>query len=233
MSHLELALFTPVYNEEEIVAEVVRGWRDELEGLNIAFQMLVLNDGSTDRTAEVLDTFCGDSRITIIHKPNAGFGPTVMEGYRQAVDRAPWVFHTDSDNEISPKHFGTLWEEREDYDALFGIRVNRQQPWSRHVISFGSRAAVRLRFGFGGVKDVNVPYRLLRSSVIKPIIQRIPSNTCVPNVLLSGALRRAGVRIANVPVSHEGRKTGKPSVANLKWVKFASKSLWQTLTYPV
>jgi len=230
---LELVVVMPVYNEEEIVAEVVRTWRDELARLKIDFQMLVINDGSKDHTAEVLNTFSGDSRVVILHKANAGHGPTVLEGYRQAVERAPWVFQTDSDNELLPEHFGPFWEKREGYDALFGIRVNREQPLSRRLISACSRMAVRLRFGFGGVYDVNVPYRLMRSTVLKPMLAKVPPHTWAPNVLLAGGFRRAGARIVNLPVPHEGRKTGRPSVANWKWVKVTTKSFWQTMTYPV
>lgn len=233
MSQLELVVVMPVYNEEAIIEEVVRTWRDELVRLGIPFQLMVLNDGSRDHTADVLNKFRDDSNINIIHKANSGHGPTVLQGYRQAVDLAPWVFQTDSDNELLPEHFGPFWEKREDYDALFGIRVNRDQPLSRKMISAGSRTAVRMRFGFGGVDDVNVPYRLMRSSVLKPMLDKVPANTWAPNVLLAGGFRRAKARILNLPVPHVGRKTGVPSVANLKWVKVASKSLWQTLTYPV
>ena len=229
----ELALVMPVYNEEAIIAHVLRGWCTELEHLQIDYQILALNDGSKDHTADVLATFRGNPRITVINKTNSGHGPTILEGYRQAVQRAPWVFQTDSDNEMRPEYFETLWKEREQYDALFGIRTNRAQSLGRRVMSSGSRMAVRLRFGFGGVRDVNVPYRLMRTSLLGPMIEKIPANTFAPNVLISGGFRRAKARIFNYPVPYEFRKTGTVSIASMKLLKISSKSLWQTLRYPV
>jgi dolichol-phosphate mannosyltransferase len=229
----ELAVVIPVYNEEAIIAQVLRTWCRELEQLQIDFQILVLNDGSQDHTAEVLNTFRGDSRITILHKENAGHGPTILQGYRQAVDLAPWVFQTDSDNEILPDYFGSFWAVREQYDALFGNRVHRAQALTRRVMTAGSRMAVRLRFGFGGVRDVNVPYRLMRAAMLRPMLEKLPADTFAPNVLLSGGFRRARARILNRPVPYEFRKTGRVSLATLRLFQIAAKSLRQTLSYPV
>ncbi|NUQ61741.1 MAG: glycosyltransferase family 2 protein [Pirellulales bacterium] len=226
----ELALVMPVYNEQEVVAEVVQSWREELDRLGIRFQILVLNDGSTDGTQAQLETFLGDSRICVINKPNSGHGPTILLGYRQAVDQAPWVFQTDSDNEMQPSHFGEFWRQREDYDGLFGIRRGRIQGLGRRAITAVSRATVALRFG-RGVADVNVPYRLMRSEVLKPIVARIPDDTFAPNVIISGAFARWGARIANIPVPYEGRKTGTVSIVKWKLWKAAMRSFWQTLTY--
>ena len=88
----ELALVMPVYNEEACVAGVVRAWLEVLGGLGIDFRMIVLNDGSRDRTAEVLAQYAGDARIEAVNKPNSGHGPTILEGYRRAVELADWVF---------------------------------------------------------------------------------------------------------------------------------------------
>lgn len=229
----ELAVVMPVYNEEAIIAEVLRSWTRELEHLQIPFQILALNDGSKDHTADVLATFRHDSRITVINKKNSGHGPTILEGYRRAVELAPWVFQIDSDNEMRPEYFEPFWAQREQYDALFGMRANRAQALPRRVMSAGSRLAVRMRFGFGGVCDVNVPYRLMRSDLLRPMLDKIPATTFAPNVLIAGAFRRMGARIFNRPVPYEFRKTGTVSLASMKLIKISTRSLWQTLRYPV
>ncbi len=226
----ELALVMPVYNEQEIIAEVVQSWREELDRLGISFQMIVLNDGSTDGTQAQLETFVGDSRIQVIPKPNSGHGPTILAGYRQAVDLAPWVFQTDSDNEMRASHFGTLWQQREDYDGVFGVREGRTAGMGRTLITAASKVTVAIRYG-RGVVDVNVPYRLMRSEVLRPIVERIPDDTFAPNVIISGQFARSGARIANVPVPYEGRKTGTVSIVRWKLWKAAMRSFWQTLTY--
>jgi dolichol-phosphate mannosyltransferase len=225
---LDLALVMPVYNEEACIAQVVQSWRDALAALGIRFRLIVLNDGSHDGTREALAPFEGDPAVTVIHKSNSGHGPTILMGYRQAVEMAPWVFQCDSDEEMSPEHFPPLWKSRKAYDVLFGTRQGRRQNAARRIISAGSRLTVRLLFG-KGVVDVNTPYRLMRSDLLKVILTQIPEDTFAPNIIISGTLARAGARIWNYPVPHEGRRTGTASIVKWKLWKSAWKALWQTL----
>lgn len=225
---LDLAVVMPVYNEQECIAAVVDSWRAMLARLDVDYKLIVLNDGSRDATAAALEKFAGDRRIEIVHKQNSGHGPTILLGYRRAVAVARWVFQCDSDDEMSPEHFPRLWERREQYDALFGYRANREQNVGRQLISGVSRATVRMLFG-GGVIDVNVPYRLLRADVLRQIIAQIPDDTFAPNVIISGTVAKARLRIDNQLVPHEGRKTGAVSIVKWKLWKAAFKSFLQTV----
>lgn len=227
---LELVVVMPVYNEEACVVQVVRSWRKALSELGIEFRILVLNDGSKDGTREALEFFAADDQIQSINKSNSGHGPTILGGYRQAVELAPWVFQCDSDDEMPADFFASLWKRRESYDALFGVRDGREQNIARRIISVGSRWTVSLLFG-RGVSDVNVPYRLMRSSVLRDIVARIPDDTFAPNVLISGDMARAGMRIANVPVPYRDRQTGTVSIMKWKLCRMAARSFWQTLRY--
>lgn len=225
---LDLAAVMPVYNEEACIAQVVASWRDMLDTLGITYRIIVLNDGSKDNTAQVLGVFAADTRIQVVNKPNAGHGPTILQGYRMGVECATWVFQCDSDDELKPKHFPDLWKDHEQYDALFGIRTHRQQHPSRQVISAVSRLAVRLFFG-AGIRDVNVPYRLMRAGILRQIVTQIPADTFAPNVIISGALNKARAHIFEIPVEHENRKTGSVSIAKWKLLKAAMRSLVQTV----
>ena len=224
----QLALVMPVYNEEACIAQVVTDWRAELDGLGIDYLMILLNDGSKDQSAEVLARFAEEPRIRVIGKANSGHGPTILMGYGLAIDLADWVFQTDSDNEMSPAHFAQLWQRRDAFDVLFGIRQQRLQGPDRRLISMASRWTVRLLFG-KGLADVNTPYRLMRAPLLAEIVAQIPSDTFAPNVIISGTLAAAGRRICNVAVPHENRKTGRASLANLRLWKAACKSFIQTL----
>jgi dolichol-phosphate mannosyltransferase len=224
----ELALVMPVYNEEGCIVEVLRSWKDTLSRLGIRYELIVLNDGSKDRTAEALASFAGDPTIVVVNKRNSGHGPTILEGYRMAVKRAPWVFQCDSDDEMRAEHFPSLWGLREGYDALFGIRAGREQNSGRKLISACSRLTVKFMFG-AGVQDVNTPYRLMRASLLEQVLEQIPPDTFAPNVIISGAFAQAGLRLYNVPVPHEGRRTGSVSIVKWKLWKAAVRSFWQTL----
>lgn len=225
---LDLALVMPVYNEQDCIVDVVRSWKEVLSGLGMRYQVIVLNDGSKDRTAEKLAAFDGAPAIVVVNKKNSGHGPTILQGYRMAVEKAEWVFQCDSDNEMPAEHFPPLWARRETHDALFGIRDGRAQNVGRKLISVCSRLTVKMLFG-RGVQDVNTPYRLMRASVLKQIVGQIPTDTFAPNVIISGAIAQAGLRICNLPVPHEGRRTGSVSIVKWKLWKAAIRSFWQTL----
>lgn len=227
---LDLMVVMPVYNEEECIAQVVRSWRDQLEGMGLHFLITVLNDGSRDGTAAALEAFHGDERVRVINKTNSGHGPTILRGYRMAAEEARWVFQVDSDDEMKPEHFPRLWAKREKYDALFGVRVQREQDSARLLLSAGSRVVVRLLFG-RGVRDVNTPYRLMRSEPLRPIVVAIPDDTFAPNVIISGVFSKHRNRIYNLPVPHVNRKTGTGSLTSSKVWKVAVKSLVQTLLF--
>jgi len=217
----------PVYNEEGCIAAVVRAWRDTLCAAGIHFTMIVIDDGSRDRTPQILDELANDERIRIIHQANMGHGPTILRGYKLAVSLADWVFQCDSDDEMSPESFGRLWAVRRQADAIFGCRQHRSQSIQRWWISMCSRAAVRLFFG-RGPKDVNTPYRLLRSSVLEPILEHIPADTFAPNVIISGALSVTGAAIRDVPVACHRRRTGNPSIHRWRLWRAALRSFGQT-----
>jgi dolichol-phosphate mannosyltransferase len=226
--HYELAVVMPVYNEQDCVAGVVRSWQKVLSDLGIRFVIFALNDGSKDGTAAVLGTFAGEDTVRVINKPNSGHGPTILQGYREAVKVADWVFQCDSDDEMKAAHFPNLWNQRANYDALFGSRAGRIQSWGRRVLSAGSRWAVRTLFA-PGVSDVNTAYRLMRSSLLAQIVWKIPDRTFAPNVIISGALGKAGARIHSIPVPFEPRQTGTVSIGGWKLLKIAGKCAWQTL----
>jgi len=224
---LELTVVIPVYNEEGCIKDVVISWHDTLEKLAIDFNILILNDGSTDKTISELDYFKNWPRIEIISKKNSGHGPTILQGYHQAVDQARWVFQCDGDNEIKPDAFVQFWQQRDHFDALMGIRHGRKQNLVRKTISSCSRGIVFM-FSGKGVLDVNVPYRLLRCQTLKKIIQHIPPDTFAPNIIISIALSKSKARIWQCPVVHQSRKTGKVSLNSLKAFRMAFKALVQT-----
>ena len=225
----ELIVVMPVYNEAECIGAVLDDWRAALADLNIDFEIIALNDGSKDQTADVLATY-EDERVTVVNKANEGHGPTILQGYREAVARADWVFQVDSDDEMKPRAFPNFWRRRDRYDAIFGVRVAREQDSARRFLSAGSRATIKFLYG-RGVRDVNVPYRLMRARVLAPIVAAIPDETFAPNILISGVLGKRRRRVLNLPVLHENRVTGTGSLANSKVWKVAARALWQTVRF--
>jgi glycosyltransferase involved in cell wall biosynthesis len=222
-----LTVVMPVYNEEAAVSGVVRAWAAELDRLGIDYELRVYDDGSRDRTADVLLELSNQlPRLLVTRHSNRGHGPTILRGYREA--RGEWVFQTDSDGEMEPDSFGRLWAERERHDFLFGIRAGRVWTAPRWLMTRVSRLAVRMLFG-SGVADVNTPYRLMRRARLAELVSDLPDDLFAPNVILSGLAVRNGLRIWQTPVPHQGRRHGGGSLVSVrKLIKPASRSLRQT-----
>ena len=224
----DLAVVMPVYNEEECIEGVVRSWMEMLARLAIDFRLIVLDDGSIDRTPEILAGLAADPRVDIIHKNHTGHGPTILLGYRRAVSLAQWVFQCDSDDELSARHFPALWAQRERYDFLLGVRVGRKQSPGRRLLTVCSHLLVRVLFG-EGIKDANVPYRLARASVLQPIADQIPDDAFAPNVLMSAAIARRGLTAYAHDIPQA--QTKKSSILGWGVWRAAWKCCWQTLRY--
>lgn len=224
----ELAVVMPVYNEEACIVAVVTDWINILSSLKINFKIIVLNDGSTDNTARELMFFQPQLQVEIVNKTNSGHGPTILRGYHQAVDLATWVFQCDSDNEMEARHFPQLWQQREPYSGVFGIRSGRVQNLQRRLISVSSRFLIKRLFG-NKVTDVNIPYRLIRAAVLKPIIQKIPPDTFAPNLIIAGALSKLDVPVLNIPIPIQLRQTGRVSIIKWRLWRAAILSFWQVV----
>lgn len=206
----ELTVVIPVYNEEGAIASVLGEWAVALERLGIDYRLAVYDDGSRDGTARILgDLAERDPRLVVSRHTNRGHGPTILRGYREA--RSPWILQIDSDGEMAASHFETLWSERDGYDFLVGARQDRVSVPVRRIVSAGSRASVRFLLG-RGVRDVNSPYRLMRRERLAPLLDLLPEAPFAPNVILSGLAARAGLRILEKPIPHEGRRAGTGSL---------------------
>jgi len=135
MKRPELAVVMPVYNEEGAIRNVIRKWSDELQRLEIDFEIHAYNDGSKDKSLQVLRELASQNPGLIIYdKANSGHGPTILQGYREN-SRAEWIFQIDSDDEIGCEGFEELWKNRKRYSFLIGHRIRERQPLSRKVVN--------------------------------------------------------------------------------------------------
>lgn len=222
-----LAVVMPVYNEQDVVTDVISQWTSCLAELDVDYALHVYNDGSTDATPTALQSAAAtDDRVIIHDKPNAGHGPTILQGYRENA-ASDWLLQIDSDGEIGPEHFAQFWQARERCDIVIGRRRHEGTPLARRIVSHISRWTVRVLFGTG-IHDVNCPYRLLRSATVEPLVRQIPADTFAPNVILSGLACRHRLRIHEIPVVYQARQG---SLAQWKLLRAAIRSFGQTLRF--
>ena len=231
----ELLVVLPVYNEERCLDAVLCEWLCELDKSGLDYGVLLMDDGSTDGTAAIMQRWVqerADSRIQSERHDNMGHGQTCLEGYRRACEQGvPWVLQIDSDGQCDPECFLQLWNKRHGHDVVYGQRVRRLDGWKRVLASALVGVVVRAASGANCV-DANVPYRLLRTANLRPLVDCIPSDFDLANIALAVQLKRANWREASVPIVFRPRAGGEPSVPLSRFVVKAFELLFQLRLLP-
>jgi dolichol-phosphate mannosyltransferase len=216
-------VIVPVYNEESTIGAVIDQWCAQLDACAIRYSILALDDGSKDQTAASLKTLQEKwgSKLEWMSQTNSGHGPTILKGYRIAVERhVPWTFQIDSDGQCDPQYFSQFWQARDNHDFIAGNRMRREDGAGRVVVSTVLRAVVFL-VSRVYCRDANVPYRLMRTSAIAPLLEKIPASSFFTNVAISVLAARAGLRIATIPIVFRDRQGGTTTVSYRKMARHA------------
>lgn len=211
----ELVVVIPVYNEQASVRKVIREWFFEIENWTENFAMLVIDDGSKDDSATIVErtrSQLGD-RVILHSHANRGHGASCLVGYRMALDMgARFVFQIDSDGQCDPQYFFRLWRNRDEHDVIYGWRRRRDDGWRRVLASRVLKTLLLLMTGQRLI-DANSPYRLMRAETLEPQVSALEGrDVFLTNVALALLLKRAGLRHGSVPIRFRERYGGEPTV---------------------
>jgi glycosyltransferase involved in cell wall biosynthesis len=232
----ELLVVIPVYNEDQCIGQVLKEWKDELDRSAIDYGILLIDDGSSDATPMILEQWRnsgGGGRIEVASHANRGHGQTCLEGYRIACERGiPWVFQIDSDGQCDPAFFAALWAERQGRDVVYGYRARRKDGLKRVLASILVKAVLRASARVRCV-DANVPYRLMRTENLRPLVDSIPSDFDLANIALAVQIKRANWREASVPIVFRPRMAGEASVPLTRFARKACELAVQVRQLPV
>ena len=220
----DVAVVIPVFNEEKLIGECINEWLNVLDSVNLNYEILIIDDGSSDATISIVERYGDNQNIQLIIKQNEGHGPTILAGYKRAVGIAEWVFQADSDNEISPNQFSALWSRRQGQDAVIAWRQGRDQTTVRRLVTSFARVTTKVLFRCH-LRDVNIPFRLIRSETLTILLEKIPSDTFAPNIALSGALSLMNYQVEECPVIFNERIVGESSLSNLGAVRKGGRAL--------
>lgn len=217
----------PTYNEEKNIAYTVMEWLPYLLRGGENSRLLVINDGSDDNTSEILAELKGTyPQLEVVTRENKGHGPTVLEAYRYAIDHgADYVFQTDSDGQTSPYGFKGFWDERENYDAIFGNRINRLDGENRKKVENILCKMLRVFFGVK-IPDANAPFRLYKAEKLKKYIDLLPENYILPNVMLSVLFCKNKEKVLFKEISFRAREKGMSSVNYKKIFRIGFRSIF-------
>lgn len=209
----------PVYNEEEAISEVIEEWQKALSETVSGYTFCIINDGSKDSTLDIIRKYEEKYKeIKVIDKPNSGHGQTCIYGYELALKGgAEWIFQIDSDGQCDPAYFRSFVDAAENNKAVYGYRQTRDDGFKRSLIS---RFVTLFTFFATGqwVRDANVPYRLIHSSVMEKITGKVPESFHLANILVSVLTKKiAGIKWINI--HFRDRVGGTPSVKTVSFVK--------------
>lgn len=191
---MELAIVIPVYNEEKTIKSLIEDFFEILAKENIAYQFIIINDGSTDNSLDILQNLSLTiPNITIFSEKNSGHGPSLYKGYQLGIQHN-WIFQIDSDYQYDLFTFTQLWKNREQYDLLIAQRQQRSASPARNFATTLSRYLVEVFYG-KGLKDINVPYRLMRATKLSKALHFISRKNFAPNILIAAFFIKNKYRI--------------------------------------
>jgi dolichol-phosphate mannosyltransferase len=209
----------PAYNEEEALPKVLAEWVPVLRSLAPSFKICALDDGSRDGTGAVLDAAGASTpELVVVHKANSGHGQSCVDGYRRGLAAgADWILQIDSDGQCDAAFFEAVWRARQAHPVIYGFRRWREDGRIRTLISRVLSATVWIATGTW-VRDSNVPYRLMRADAVAPVVDQIPTDFHLANVLVS-VLQQRRPGIHWVDIRFRERIGGVPSVKTIALVR--------------
>jgi glycosyltransferase involved in cell wall biosynthesis len=217
-----LSIVLPAYNEEENVASAVEEVSTVAQQLGMDYEIILVNDGSTDRTGEIareLEQRIPNLRL-VEHSPNRGYGGSLKAGFAAATKDL--IAFTPADKQFVFGEITRFMDKIDQADIVSGYRSNRQDPIIRKFNAFGWNTLVRLLFGYL-CRDIDCGFKLFRREVLERV-NIISDGAMIDTEFLAGAKVR-GFRIAEVEVAHLPRVAGHPTGANVKVIVEAFRDL--------
>lgn len=215
--HPEISLIVPVYNEEDNLPVLAAEIRAALEPIGRLYEVLFVDDGSTDSSPDVLRRLTTeDPRCQVVRlRRNSGLSAALDAGFHHA--RGETLVTLDADLQNDPADVPRLLAELADCDVVCGVRAKRRDNWLRRI---SSRIAngVRNWATDESIADVGCTLRAYRA----PFVRQIPMFTGMHRFLPT-LLRLEGARIKEVPVNHRPRLHGEPkyNIRNRIWKALA------------
>lgn len=211
-----LSVFFPAYNEEKNIKVTVESAISILPKVAEKWEVLVINDGSKDKTREVVEKLEKKHRNVrlINHEVNRGYGAALKTGFYSS--KYSWIAFTDSDGQFDFSEITNFIEEEEETkaDLVIGYYKDRKVPFYRKLNSYVWEFIVFLTFGLK-VKDIDCAFKL----VSKKVIDKIPKLESERGAFISSEFlikaKKKGFKIVQIGITHHPRVEGSGTGANI------------------
>lgn len=227
-----ISAFFPAYNDAGTIASMVVLTDRTLRHLTDDYEIIVVNDGSKDHTAQVLaELEAVYPRLRIVNHPtNLGYGSALRTGFASATKEL--IFYTDGDAQYDVRELADLLPLMTDgVEVVNGYKISRSDPWHRIFIGNLYCRFIKLSFGIR-ISDVDCDFRLVRRDCYNRV--RLHSSSGTICVEMVRSFQDAGLRFAECPVHHYHRAYGKSQFFNFKRLFKTAKDLarlWYRLVW--
>jgi len=205
MTHpvLDLSVVVPTFNEEGNLPLLWPELREVLDAAGLRYEIIFVDDGSEDRSAEIIREFHGqDPRVRLLRlKVNSGQTAATDAGFKAARGRC--VVTMDADLQYDPGDIPGLLAHLERWDAVTGWRVRRDDAWTKRIASRVANG-VRNALSEDDIRDSGCTFRAFRRECLRELVLYRGLHRFVPTLL-----RMRGYRVIEVPVKHRPRRFGR------------------------
>jgi len=205
-----LSVILPAYNEEALICDTISHVMSVLCSWMWDFEVIVVNDGSKDRTGEIVaDLATYDRRIRLINHPvNKGYGAALVTGFESVAKEL--AFFMDSDGQFDIRDLARFFPLIEEYGAVLGYRIARQDTWMRKLNAWGWKKLVGFVFRVHA-RDIDCAFKLFRAEFFRT--NRLETRGAMINAEIVYKLARAGYTYTEAGVQHLPRRAGKATGA--------------------
>jgi glycosyltransferase involved in cell wall biosynthesis len=219
---VELSIVLPAFDEEANIERALRAAGKAAERLCDRHEIIVVDDGSTDGTAELVrSAIRDDPRIRLVcHPENRGYGHALRSGFEAA--ELDLIFFTDADNQFDLEELEVFLPFIEHVDVVAGFRINRQDPLLRRFLARGWNAIVRVLF-YVPVRDIDCAFKLFRRDVFDDI--NLEAMGAMVSTELMVRLARSGKSVMEIGVTHLPRTAGRARGADPRVILRAVREL--------
>lgn len=216
-----LSIFMPAYNEEGNIATTIIDARNAAKDVAKEYEIIVVDDGSNDRTAELVEELArNDKNIRLVkHPKNRGYGAAVKTGLKSC--KKDWIFFTDSDGQFHYDELSKFVHASPKYDLIMGYRKKRMDPFHRVFVAQVLLKVWNFLLFRLTVRDVDCAFKLFTREVRDAI--RLDTESAITVTEFIVKAKSLGFRILQLPVSHYPRKFGEQTGGNWRVIVRAAK----------
>jgi dolichol-phosphate mannosyltransferase len=206
----DLSLVIPAFNEAAVIARAISEAERALALHFDRFEVLVVDDGSSDATTAVVERVLPDAPHTRLlrHATNRGYGAALRTGFEAA--SCELVAFTDADCQFDLTDLAALAALAADVPVVVGYRAHRKDPWRRRFLSRGYNLLARALCGTR-VRDVDCALKVFHQEVIAGLLPE--SRGFFVNTEMMTRARQLGLSVAEAPVTHRPRAGGESKVS--------------------